>query len=52
MIRLKDQKLNGLFFFFFFSYLVSFRQNFSFSIFENFSKQCESAARKPNNETL
>ncbi|XP_050002049.1 lutropin-choriogonadotropic hormone receptor isoform X2 [Alexandromys fortis] len=27
-------------------------QNFSFSIFENFSKQCESAARKPNNETL
>ncbi|XP_021109504.1 lutropin-choriogonadotropic hormone receptor isoform X5 [Heterocephalus glaber] len=27
-------------------------QNFSFSIFENFSKQCESTARKPNNETL
>ncbi|XP_057634279.1 lutropin-choriogonadotropic hormone receptor isoform X2 [Chionomys nivalis] len=27
-------------------------QNFSFSIFENFSEQCESAARKPNNETL
>ncbi|XP_044910122.1 lutropin-choriogonadotropic hormone receptor isoform X4 [Felis catus] len=27
-------------------------QNFSFSIFENFSKQCESTARRPNNETL
>ncbi|XP_060043681.1 lutropin-choriogonadotropic hormone receptor isoform X2 [Erinaceus europaeus] len=27
-------------------------QNFSFSIFENFSKQCESTARKPNNATL
>ncbi|XP_069881114.1 lutropin-choriogonadotropic hormone receptor [Dipodomys merriami] len=27
-------------------------QNFSFSIFENFSKQCESTVRKPNNETL
>ncbi|KAM9187401.1 LOW QUALITY PROTEIN: lutropin-choriogonadotropic hormone receptor [Dugong dugon] len=27
-------------------------QNFSFSIFENFSKQCESTARKPDNETL
>ncbi|XP_036291158.1 lutropin-choriogonadotropic hormone receptor [Pipistrellus kuhlii] len=27
-------------------------QNFSFSIFENVSKQCESTARKPNNETL
>ncbi|XP_071064909.1 lutropin-choriogonadotropic hormone receptor isoform X2 [Dasypus novemcinctus] len=27
-------------------------QNFSFSIFENFSKQCESTARKLNNETL
>ncbi|KAM6179649.1 lutropin-choriogonadotropic hormone receptor [Erethizon dorsatum] len=27
-------------------------RNFSFSIFENFSKQCESTARKPNNETL
>ncbi|XP_010614110.1 lutropin-choriogonadotropic hormone receptor isoform X1 [Fukomys damarensis] len=27
-------------------------KNFSFSIFENFSKQCESTARKPNNETL
>ncbi|XP_057634288.1 lutropin-choriogonadotropic hormone receptor isoform X3 [Chionomys nivalis] len=30
----------------------SILQNFSFSIFENFSEQCESAARKPNNETL
>ncbi|XP_013204472.1 lutropin-choriogonadotropic hormone receptor isoform X4 [Microtus ochrogaster] len=28
------------------------KQNFSFSTFENFSKQCESTARKPNNETL
>ncbi|XP_052602500.1 lutropin-choriogonadotropic hormone receptor isoform X4 [Peromyscus californicus insignis] len=27
-------------------------QNFSFSIFENFSKQCESTVKKPNNETL
>ncbi|XP_042101116.1 lutropin-choriogonadotropic hormone receptor isoform X2 [Ovis aries] len=27
-------------------------QNFSFSIFKNFSKQCESTARRPNNETL
>ncbi|XP_073905757.1 lutropin-choriogonadotropic hormone receptor isoform X7 [Castor canadensis] len=27
-------------------------QNFSFSIFEYFSKQCESTVRKPNNETL
>uniref|UniRef100_H0VTX7 Lutropin-choriogonadotropic hormone receptor n=1 Tax=Cavia porcellus TaxID=10141 RepID=H0VTX7_CAVPO len=27
------------------------QQNFSFSIFENFSKQCENTARKPNNET-
>nr|XP_023474878.1 lutropin-choriogonadotropic hormone receptor isoform X2 [Equus caballus] len=27
-------------------------QNFSFSIFENFSQQCESTARKPNNGTL
>ncbi|XP_042123229.2 lutropin-choriogonadotropic hormone receptor isoform X3 [Peromyscus maniculatus bairdii] len=27
-------------------------QNFSFSIFENFSKQCESTGKKPNNETL
>ncbi|XP_003417630.2 lutropin-choriogonadotropic hormone receptor [Loxodonta africana] len=27
-------------------------QNFSFSIFENFSKQCENTARKPDNETL
>ncbi|XP_004627801.1 lutropin-choriogonadotropic hormone receptor [Octodon degus] len=27
-------------------------QNFSFSIFENFSKQCESTARKPSNETF
>ncbi|XP_040594862.1 lutropin-choriogonadotropic hormone receptor isoform X2 [Mesocricetus auratus] len=27
-------------------------QNFSFSIFENFSKQCEGTVRKPNNETL
>nr|XP_004458822.2 lutropin-choriogonadotropic hormone receptor [Dasypus novemcinctus] len=27
-------------------------QNFSFSIFENFSKQCESTARKLNNETF
>uniref|UniRef100_A0A8C5KPJ0 Lutropin-choriogonadotropic hormone receptor n=1 Tax=Jaculus jaculus TaxID=51337 RepID=A0A8C5KPJ0_JACJA len=27
-------------------------QNFSFSIFENFSKQCESTVRKPNNDTL
>ncbi|XP_036880319.2 lutropin-choriogonadotropic hormone receptor isoform X2 [Manis javanica] len=27
-------------------------QNFSFSIFENFSKQCESTARRPSNETL
>ncbi|XP_013373019.1 PREDICTED: lutropin-choriogonadotropic hormone receptor isoform X3 [Chinchilla lanigera] len=27
-------------------------QNFSFPIFENFSKQCESTARRPNNETL
>ncbi|XP_031212221.1 lutropin-choriogonadotropic hormone receptor isoform X2 [Mastomys coucha] len=27
-------------------------QNFSFSIFENFSKQCESTVRKANNETL
>ncbi|GAB1301404.1 Lutropin-choriogonadotropic hormone receptor [Apodemus speciosus] len=26
-------------------------QNFSFSIFENFSKQCESTVRKANNET-
>ncbi|KAM5292627.1 lutropin-choriogonadotropic hormone receptor [Ctenodactylus gundi] len=26
--------------------------NFSFSIFENFSKQCESTVRKPTNETL
>ncbi|XP_027631765.1 lutropin-choriogonadotropic hormone receptor isoform X2 [Tupaia chinensis] len=30
----------------------SILQNFSFSIFENFSKQCESTVRKPNNETL
>ncbi|XP_047600435.1 lutropin-choriogonadotropic hormone receptor isoform X2 [Lutra lutra] len=30
----------------------SILQNFSFSIFENFSKQCESTARRPNNETL
>ncbi|XP_058523747.1 lutropin-choriogonadotropic hormone receptor isoform X4 [Ochotona princeps] len=28
------------------------KQNFSFSIFENFSKQCESTVRKSNNETL
>ncbi|CAK7297882.1 Lutropin-choriogonadotropic hormone receptor [Vulpes lagopus] len=28
------------------------RQNFSFSIFENFSKQCESTARRPDNEML
>ncbi|XP_006523785.1 lutropin-choriogonadotropic hormone receptor isoform X5 [Mus musculus] len=27
-------------------------QNFSFSIFENFSKQCESTVREANNETL
>eukprot|EP00071_Canis_lupus_P046847 XP_022280404.1 lutropin-choriogonadotropic hormone receptor isoform X4 [Canis lupus familiaris] len=27
-------------------------QNFSFSIFENFSKQCESTARRPDNEML
>uniref|UniRef100_P16235-4 Isoform 1950 of Lutropin-choriogonadotropic hormone receptor n=1 Tax=Rattus norvegicus TaxID=10116 RepID=P16235-4 len=27
-------------------------QNFSFSIFENFSKQCESTVRKADNETL
>ncbi|XP_076798573.1 lutropin-choriogonadotropic hormone receptor isoform X2 [Arvicanthis niloticus] len=27
-------------------------QNFSFSIFENFSKQCESTVRKATNETL
>ncbi|XP_075391664.1 lutropin-choriogonadotropic hormone receptor [Tenrec ecaudatus] len=27
-------------------------QNFSFSIFENFSKQCEGTARQPTNETL
>ncbi|KAM4866811.1 lutropin-choriogonadotropic hormone receptor isoform 4-T5 [Thomomys bottae] len=27
-------------------------QNFSFNIFENFSKQCESTVRKPNNEML
>ncbi|XP_062066184.1 lutropin-choriogonadotropic hormone receptor [Lepus europaeus] len=27
-------------------------QNFSFSIFENFSQQCESTVRKSNNETL
>ncbi|XP_073069554.1 lutropin-choriogonadotropic hormone receptor isoform X10 [Manis javanica] len=30
----------------------SILQNFSFSIFENFSKQCESTARRPSNETL
>uniref|UniRef100_P16235-8 Isoform EA2 of Lutropin-choriogonadotropic hormone receptor n=1 Tax=Rattus norvegicus TaxID=10116 RepID=P16235-8 len=30
----------------------SILQNFSFSIFENFSKQCESTVRKADNETL
>ncbi|XP_072624395.1 lutropin-choriogonadotropic hormone receptor isoform X3 [Canis lupus baileyi] len=30
----------------------SILQNFSFSIFENFSKQCESTARRPDNEML
>nr|XP_008252651.1 lutropin-choriogonadotropic hormone receptor isoform X5 [Oryctolagus cuniculus] len=30
----------------------SILQNFSFSIFENFSQQCESTVRKSNNETL
>lgn len=48
--RVKGSEAQWLVFLFF--YLFSFRQNFSFSIFENFSKQCESTVRKADNETL